>query len=207
MSLNIDINMIRSSNSSGLVWRASRLSWIFGESATMWILWRKFIRTQLALHWFQIIFCWRWTSGSLEVDRSTSHLLLDVLSSFPDTELNLGRRVVFFSPTWSLCHAPKWISSMEKCPFNRGNIQNLKILLQDQPLCDVEPRLELFEVGVHNQILIVIFTRWTVVFIVVDTIQSSDQYIGLLIKYLFTLRETQFLSKTLYRSSETCNLW
>ena len=48
---------------------------------------------------------------------------------------------------------------MEKCQLNRGNIQNLKILFQDQILCDVEHRLDFFEDGflVRNQILIVIF--------------------------------------------------
>ena len=33
-------------------------------------------------------------------------------------------------------------------PFNRGNIQNLVIPIQDRLLRDVEERLELFEVGV-----------------------------------------------------------
>ena len=42
-------------------------------------------------------------------------------------------------------------------PFNRGNIQNLVILIQNQLLRDVDQRLERIEIGVPvgNQIIIV----------------------------------------------------
>ena len=47
----------------------------------------------------------------------------------------------------------------KKCPFNRGNTQNLECMVQDQPLRDVEQRLELFEIGVpiRRQVFIAIW--------------------------------------------------
>ena len=67
---------------------------------------------------------------------------------------------------------------MEKCPFNCGNIQNLECMFQDQPLRDVEQRLELFEIGVPvgNQIVIVIWPKMN--FIVVD---ENNSQIGTLV--------------------------
>ena len=41
----------------------------------------------------------RWILGSLEVDISILHLLLDAHTSFPDIELNPSRRVLLLSPT------------------------------------------------------------------------------------------------------------
>ena len=37
-------------------------------------------------------------------------------------------------------------------PLNRGNIQNLELMLQDQPLRDVGQRLEPFVIGVTVRI-------------------------------------------------------
>ena len=34
---------------------------------------------------------------------------------------------------------------MNKIPHNRGNIQDLEVLIQDQPQCDVGERLERFD--------------------------------------------------------------
>ena len=46
-------------------------------------------------------------------------------------------------------------------PLNRGNIQNLGVMFQNQPLRDVEQRHEVFEIGVpaHNQIIIVTWPK------------------------------------------------
>ena len=48
-----------------------------------------------------------------------------------------------------------------ECPHDRGNIQNLELMVQDQPLSNVELRLELVEVGVpvRNQIFSVILAQ------------------------------------------------
>ena len=59
-------------------------------------------RTRLVLHRFHIILCLRWTVGSLEIDLSILHLLVCARTSFLDTKMNLSRRVLLLSPTFTL---------------------------------------------------------------------------------------------------------
>ena len=106
MSLNIHMKMVRSSNSSGLVWQASILSWISLRICNVVNPVKYFTRTQLVLHRFQINLCIRWTAGNIEADLFTVDRLPNATSS-PDKEPSLRRRIPLLSPIWLLCHATR----------------------------------------------------------------------------------------------------
>ena len=101
---------------------------------------------------------------------------------------------------------------MGKCPFNCGNIQNLECMVQDQPLRDVEQRLELlkFGVSVRHQNFIVTRPKMNWCFhrcwhkqSQINTLVFSSRIQDL--RHNFCRR----FSKTLvtYRQSEICILW